>query len=245
MIERDKTFELYRTSVRKIQWMSYGFIFMILLGSAALRRDSFLNMLVSPKTLSEVPAFICRIILFGCVLALILRWIAASAHELDILDEYVGYVFPRARTYMAMIAISITLGVMLVLIYDITIFSAYFSCYLLLNYWTQWVTNCHVKDSLKKTRRTKKNKEVREVLEHYWLCRPQLGRIVTMMFTSMVSLCFAIAGTVIDSLLTEKLHIIAYIILILNISIGEAIISLWRHRRDNDIVRIKESSSDK
>lgn len=245
MIERDKTAEMYISSIRSIQRMAYTLIFSILLGSVALRHDSFLAMLVLPKALSEAPAFLCRITLFACVLTFILRWIAATAHELDILFEYVEYVFIKSRVYMAMVALSVALGVMLVLVYDITIFSAYFSCFLLLNYWTQWATNDQVKDSLAKTKRMNQNKEVLEVLEHYWLRRPQLGRIVTMMFTSMVSVCFAVSGTVSDSVLSKKLHLIAHLILILNILIGEAILSLWRHSRDKNIVKIKESFNDK
>jgi hypothetical protein len=165
----------------------------------------------------------------------VIRWIAATAHELQLWLRNLRYVFVKSHLYSAMLGLAVVMGMMLILAYNLLAFTGFFSCYLLFNYWTQWVANEHFERALNRTQATSsENSQVLEVLRTYWLRRPQLARITTMMFVSFISFILALKGSE-GGPHSRHLMIGSYFVTIGNILVGEATISRWRTIRDRDL----------
>lgn len=155
-------------------------------------------------------------------------------HEFQLWLRYLHFVFIRSHVYASMYGLAVVLGMLLILVYNIVAFTGFFSCYLLVNYWTQWVSNEHFPRALAATEKSASDshKKVLEVLREYWLGRPQMARIATMMFFSLVSFAFALRGEAGEGS-ANAYTTAAYVLTTLNIAFGEAIISVWRLKRDN------------
>jgi hypothetical protein len=136
-----------------------------------------------------------------------------------------------------MILTAIGLGVLLLTVWDIMFFSGYFALFLLFNYWSQWLANDYFANALADTPQTPQNSKLLEALETYWLKRPQLARIVTMMFIALLAFALSLTGHFAAQKNREVLDLVAYGLIILNIVAGEALVVYWRSRRDSAIAR--------
>ncbi|MEA2603964.1 MAG: hypothetical protein QOF89_4956 [Acidobacteriota bacterium] len=243
MVERTAASDFTIEAIRRAQFMSYVLIFSILLGSVALRREAFLAMWTLPSSTATLSSFLERLLLFFVTLIFILKWIANTAHEFNLWVEHLEYIFVRAQVYVAMLGLAFGLGLMLVLVYDVTIFAAYFTAFLVFNVWTQWLANDHFRRSAHKTVHTDKNRSVLEILEHYWLKRPQLKRIAGMALFSLASFIIALLGTLRGDEWEEPLHLLAGGVLVLTIVVGEFLIARWRTTRDYQLQHIVDAQS--
>lgn len=72
-------------------------------------------------------------------------------------------------------------------------------------------------------------------MEYFWLRRPQLARIATMMFLNSIAFGLALAGQVQQEPQRHRFQLTAYCILILVLLIGEIIIAFWRHKLRQNI----------
>lgn len=243
MVKRTTASDFNIEAIRRAQFMSYVLIFSILLGSVALRREAFLAMWTLPGSVAAFSSFLERLLLFFVTLVFILRWIASTAHEFNLWVEYLEYIFVRAQVFVGMLGLAFGLGLMLVLVYDITIFAAYFTAFLCFNLWTQWLTNDHFRRAAQKTGHNDENRSVLEVLEYYWLKRPQLRRIAVMAFFSLVAFIIALLGTLRGDEWEEPLHLLAGGLLVLTIVVGEFLIARWRATRDHRLQGIVDAQS--
>jgi hypothetical protein len=227
-------------AVKNIQRASYVLIFSICGLTLVVKRDNMVAMWAL-KSSGMLPA-VLQIVLFLCAIGLVIRWIAATAHEFQLWLGNLQYAFVKSHAYTAMLGLAVILGMMLILTYDILAFTGFFSCYLLFLYWTQWVSIEHFERALNRTHVNlgEKQDKILGVLRIYWLRRPQLARVVTMMFVSQFSFALALkssgGGPYAQPLLSS-----AYIIAICNIIAGEVIISRWRSARDRDLQALVDS----
>lgn len=221
-------------SVHQMQYLSYGLIFLTLLGLAGLLvfSETFRSFFVFTGSTLQTTLAILRIMLGVAVMFLIGMWIAATFHELLLWINNLQIVFVTYQVYLAMILTAIGLGLMLLMVWDIMFFSGYFALFLLFNYWSQWLANDYFANALAETPRTPQNSKLLEALETYWLKRPQLARIVTMMFIALVAFALSLTGHFGAQGKREVLDLVAYALIILNIVVGEAIVVFWRGRRD-------------
>ena len=231
-------------SVHQIQYLCYGLIFFTFLGFAGLLvfSETFRSLFIFGTSFLRNTLAVLRIILGVTTLVWIGMWIAATMHELSIWVIYLRIVFPKHQVYLAMVLLAIGLGVMLLLVYDIVIFSGYLAVFLLFNFWTQWLSNEHFARALAETRRTTRNSMLLDALETYWLRRPQLARIATMMFISLVAFALSLVGRFGTDQRADLLELLAYGLTILNIVGGEAVINVWRSRRDTAISAAEASA---
>jgi len=228
-------------SVHQMQYLSYGLIFFTFLGFAGLLvfSETFRSFFVFSGSTTRTALAILRIALGVIAMFLVGMWIAATFHELLLWINNLKIVFVTYQVYLAMILTAVGLGVMLLMVWSIMMFSGYFALFLLFNYWSQWLANDYFANALAETRRTPENSKLLEALETYWLKRPQLARIVTMMFISLVAFALSLAGHFGAQNKREVLDLVAYGLMILNILCGEALIIAWRSRRDTAIAKAK------
>ena len=219
-------------TLKKIQFYSYPAIMVFSAGLLTIFRDSVaVTWSLNPWLVT--PLALVIVILIGV-------WISATVHEFQLWQRYLCFVFIRQQVYAAMFGIAFLLGTMLVfaVAFNIVIFTGFFSTYLLFNYWTQWVTNEHFKRALISSRKkgniSESEMEVLSILNQYWLSRPQLARIATMMYFSMLSFCLAFKG-INGGVYEPDYSAGAYLLIIFNIIIGEAVINRWRNVRDNKL----------
>lgn len=235
MERNDKMVQNQDSDFRKLQTFCYGMVLTIVFGTLALRRDAILTEFALPQSTSALPLFICRIVLFLITLFYVVQWFAATAHELSLWVRWLDFVFMRGETYIATFGLAVALGMLLVFVPYIALFSAYFSAFLLLHYWWQWLCNEYfVRASARRSIRESKDTAL-PALRHYWLDRPLLGRIVTMLFFSMIAFSIALTGTVTEGDASNTLKLSAYLVMILTIGGSEVIILYWRRARDRAI----------
>jgi hypothetical protein len=197
-----------------------------------------------PANRQEVVPFAARWSLFLVLGGLAIRWVRATHHELNLWKQWLDNPAIKGEVYATIVFLSLTLGVCLAYFYNTVLITLIFTAFLLLNYWGQWLSNDHIRRSLLQTRERQKSEThqaVLGVLERYWLQRPQLARITTLMFFSSVAFSIALAGAVQSGPGKQRFQLLASSILTVNILFGEIIIGWWRHRREQDIAQAKQS----
>jgi hypothetical protein len=230
-------------SVHQMQYLSYGLIFFTFLAFAGLFvfSETFRSFFVFGGSNVRTMLAILRIVLGVAAMFLIGMWIAATFHELLLWINNLQIVFVTYQVYLAMILTAVGLGVMLLMVWNVVLFSGYFALFLLFNYWSQWLANDYFANALAETPRTSENSKILAALETYWLKRPQLARVVTMMFVSLIAFALSLTGHFGARNKMEVLDVIAYALIILNIVCGEALIIFWRSRRDTAIARARSA----
>lgn len=212
--------------------------------AASISFNGFSDMWALRSEALEFATFAMQVLLFVLLVVLVFRWIIATHHELDMWLTYLEHPFTRQEMYGAICGISVTVGLMAAFPHKVLLVTGLFTAYSLLNYWTQWLCNDHFSHALAKTRKmriSKDNSQVLEVMEHYWLKQPQLGRIATTMFFSAIAFSFALAGAFQQAPQKNTFELIAYAVLILTILVSEIVIAIWRYKLDRGIAAVVTS----
>jgi hypothetical protein len=232
-----------------LKGFAYAELVGVLLGMIALNVKYF------EKTCEDIPKiatfsaiellnFAAPVILFIGLVFLMFRWIIATQHEFDMWKSWLNNPFTPIEQKAALIVFPVFLGIMPAFPNHIVITSGFMAIYSLSNYWTQWLSNDHFHRALQKTRETPVDKvqnEVLTVMEHFWLKRPQLGRIATMLFFNCIAFSLALAGSFQQEPQKHRFRLTAYAILILVLLISEIIIARWRQKMGQDIQQIKDA----
>lgn len=187
---------------------------------------------------------VAGIILFGGLAVLAYRWIDATNNEMEMWIEELRNPMTKKQVQGAMFGLAIVLGTLLALAHNIRCLSALMAVYFLVNYWTQWLSNEHFRQALERTRQLpnpKTNFKVLDVMEEYWLARPQMARIATMMFFASLAFSLALAGWAQQEPQRTRFYMASYALLFLNMLVGEIVIFLWRSDRDNKIELASET----
>jgi hypothetical protein len=215
--------------------IGYALIFGVFAITISQNDFSDLWRLPHPQTSLQMGVFIARLVLFATLAILTFRWIIATNHELFIWLQWLDHPFQRSEVYGAFFALSVFLGIAVAFPHHVIVISALLTAGLLLNYWTQWLANEQFERALRRTQRRSLGPlriAALPILIAYWIDRPQLGRIATMMFVSGWAYSFAFASAFAPSSVRVPFELAADTILILNIACGECVIAVWRHRRD-------------
>jgi hypothetical protein len=128
---------------------------------------------------------------------------------------------------------------------NVVFVSGFLTVYLLVNYWTQWLSDEQFEHALQRTREgslTRTRTRVLSVMEEYWVKRPQLARITTLMFVACMAYSLAFAGFFQEEPLKHGLYLTSYCVLFLDIFIGEIVIFRWRFKRDRNIIQAIQGS---
>lgn len=212
---------------------------------AFLTPNSFWTVMTAVPDSPGLPLFATRWLTFLALAALAFRWVIATKHEstiwgkwLDNPDDTQG----MKDAVAAIFALWISLGVMLGLVHNVLLIGSYVTILYVINIWTQSLANDHYRDAVKFTRRTNAKELARDqgwarvldVLDDYWVEKPQIGRLVAMLVLSFVALVLALIGRG-DADQLHYFQIAAYLVLALDIIIGEIVVSRWRTRRDQAI----------
>lgn len=223
---------------RPMQWFAYGGIATIAFGIG--RVNGFGIILIPPLNQDEIYIFFARIVLFVEFVILAIRWIIATHYELGMWIRELNNPPSKDTEWVSMLCLSIVLGLLVSFPHRIVYISAFMTVYSFLNYWTQWICNDRFSIALEKTRVSKKHvvydkKMVLNAMERFWIKRPQLARITSMMFFSSIAFSLAFAGHFQQGIQRIKFQLCAYILLILNILVSEIIVYYWRYILDKEI----------
>ena len=178
------------------------------------------------------------IILFGGLAVLAYRWVHATSNEMEMWIDELRNPMTKKQVQGAMFGLAIVLGSLLALAHNIPYLSALMAVYFLVNYWTQWLSNKHFGQALERTRKSPlstTNFKVLDVMEEYWLARPQMGRIATMMFFALLAFSLALAGWAQQEPQKTRFYLASYVLLFLDILVGEIVMFVWRRDRDSKI----------
>jgi hypothetical protein len=186
--------------------------------------------------------YLAAIVLFLECLVLSFRWVSATKKELNLWIYYLVNPVDKDEVTLAIIGLGVTLGVMLAFTYAIRFISFFITLYFGLNYWTQWLSNDHFDRALQRTRSGSVNtikEKVLNVMEQYWLVRPQMARIVTLMFFSAIAFSLALAGGLQPEPQKTYFFLASYSVLFVDILTGEIFMFWWRRDRDKKIDMIE------
>jgi hypothetical protein len=217
-----------------------------LVAGLAVAFNGFGAMWVPPDANRQWILFILRIVLFVELVTLSIRWIIATAAEFDLWLRWLDNPVQKQEVYGAIFGLSVFLGICVAFPHRALFITAFMSASWLFNYWTQWLANDHFARALRRTRQSgvidDAKRQVLLIFERYWLVRPQLARIVTLMFLGLVSFALALAGSVVAEPARSAWHVAAYTLLILDIFGGELIIARWRLERNQQMATLLDEA---
>ena len=225
-----------------IQYWGYGLIIFIYTAAEYAQEWESLKYLGHPFLEPNVLLYILRVIFFVELVIFIVRWIIATINELELWanselnwSHWTKNPFEKQNTYSAIFGLAVFLGLLLAFSNKIFVAASILSIYSLFGYWTQWLCNNYFSHSINETKiKNEKHLKRITIMKHYWLEQPQLARIATVMFFSLISVIFATAA-LFQSEQKDSFEIAAYVILILDILIAETYISKWRIKRDREL----------
>jgi hypothetical protein len=215
---------------------AYGGIFVV--AGVAISLNGFAGMWDIPTEPIEIALFVSRAILFAELLILAFRWVFATHHEMNMWIHWLYNPLDNKEIYAAMFSLSFFLGLSIAFPHRIGFLSGFITVSFLFVYWAQWLANNHFEEALRITRGeslSSTKSKVLDIMETYWLKRPLFARVTIMMFFSSLAFSLAIVGLVQHEPQRQRYQLVAYIILILDVFIGEAVITGWRLKRDKDI----------
>jgi hypothetical protein len=173
-----------------------------------------------------------------CVLILLaIRWVYATDKEFRLWTRVLENPIEKWDAYAAIVSLSLVMGFCLAYAFDLVKVSMAFTGFLLINYWSQWQANDHFSHALSATREQttdRARQNVLNVMESYWLKKPQLARINTMMFFSSMAFSLAWAGSFLKEPQKNNFELAATVILIGNIVVAEIFIGIWRYQRNRE-----------
>lgn len=197
--------------------------------------NNFKSMWAPPVAAQDTESYIARIVLLIVLILLAIRWVFATDKEFKLWAQVLENPVEKWDAYVAIVLLPLGLGFCLAYAFDLVKVSMAFTGFLLINYWSQWQSNDHFTHALPETRKKAKDagrQGVLNVMEQYWLKRPQLARITTMMFFSSLAFSLAWAGSFEKQLLRHRFELSATIVLVVSIVLGEILIGIWRYQRN-------------
>lgn len=219
---------------------AYGSIFGVFGIALAVTSDSFKAMWLFPASGGlDLALYIAKIVFFLEVLALVVAWVVSTKDEMRLWKRRLANppeTVERKQVYLAIIGLALVLGLALAFPYNPLFITFFLTVSWLVNYWTQWLCLDHFSGALERTKaKSAAHQKVLAVMKHYWLVRPQLGRIATMMFWGAMAFSLAFAAAFQPGPRKTLLQFLSYCILFMDILVGELTIWWWRINRDRDM----------
>jgi hypothetical protein len=227
---------------KTLQYLSAG-AFMIVLFVAALIAswNKYVEMFEHDQ-LHFFESAILALLTFG----LFIRYWIACNDELSMLTYYLDEpptLRVKSKTYAVIILLAIFFGILMSSADRIIVYAALIVTYSLLDMWGSWQVLRAIEPLIDHKLATAEGDQRKIVLyiRKYYFSNPTLQRIVTIMFASWIALVFAIMARY-EKERSVSYEAVAYSILILNIVISEAVIALWRKKRDDAIEQIGKTN---
>jgi hypothetical protein len=180
--------------------------------------------------------FVSRLLLFAVLAVLSYRWIHATYVEARMWSRWLDYRQEPEQGYLAMALLALLLGLLVGFADRIVIVSAILTASLLVNCWTQRLCNKYFAERLQHARHkysgSSKKMHILDIMEYFWVNRPQLGRIVMMTVVSTVAFGLALAGALRPGPRSNYFYLAAYALLIIDIIVGETVVFIWRRHLD-------------
>jgi len=247
-----REFEVDLAETSFLKGLAYAELLAVLLGMVAFNAKYFESTYETiPKIATfsaiELLSFVAPVILFVGLVVLMFRWIVATQDEFDLWKLWLNNPLTQQEQKATLIVFPVFMGIVPAFPNHIVVTSGFIAIYSLVNYWTQWLCNDHFHHALQRTRKTSLDSvrsEVLTVMEHFWLRRPQLGRIATMMFFNCIAFSFALAGSVQQEPQGHRFRLTAYAVLFLNLLINEIILATWRYKLHQKIHIIETDYED-
>jgi len=238
--QNSKRNELKQRDVSTGHWkklelcFNIGFAVILTTVLTAFAKDRFVSLWPVDLSPSYCSKFLGVILLIEIIVLLFL-WTFAVWNEMNILKKYFFKYIPQQPYQVAVwtVMFCLVLGLLGKFSDRIVVCSAIFAIYGLGDIWGQKIRNNQLKDVLRKMGKDKYEETPTQVIKSFYLERPQLERSASIMFFSFVGLMLAQASLFNESTLKGKwLECSAYLVVILNIAIGEIVIYRWRRQRD-------------
>ena len=193
-----------------------------------------------PHEASDTPLFFLRLAMFVLLCVWSLRWIWATQRELTFWVIWMPeFHFARWEAVAAMLGLAPVLGTLIASAHNLPLCTGLMAATAFMNYWTQAVANEHFVDAVALSREQEVEpwrEEVLEAMERFWLDRPQMGRIVAIMFAHCLTFTVAVAGATTSSPERSRmLYIAAAVMFIVTTVAGEVVVAVWRRRLSRDI----------
>lgn len=177
---------------------------------------------------------------------LFVRYLTATHHELGLLQEYLsGPSAPRIdpSAYYNVFLLAVVFGVLIAMSHLILVYSALIIVFSLLDYWGGWQGRRKITplfDKKLSQHLSERERKIVEIIRHHYLGNPSLGRVTIMMFFNWVAFSLALVA---HYERIERCRDLAYLIVILNIVVGEFVIHRWRNIRDRKIEKLDPTAT--
>ncbi len=218
-----------------------GLAFLVISGLLVTFRERIV-LVCSHSGLIDFPILHLSVLLLVCVLFLIVQWFRACYGEIVMLRSYLEDYVPQIPSggYYTVVLTALFLGTMGYFSPRILIFSAIFVCYNLSDIWGQWYMITRFRIMIKSMKTSIPSDDTRwrdwRIIETYYLGRPHIRRCIIILVCSIICVVLSTLALFPDFAGSSRmLTIIAYVIMILNIAVSEAIIMNWRRIRDRDL----------
>lgn len=231
------------TRVDTKKWFAYSLIFVVFAVAVGIPQNNFGSLWIRPTVSSDAALFVTRLLVFAELCVMVYQWINATDNELTLWVRWLPkQPLERPEAFQAMFGLAVYLGLELALVPHVRLLTFAASALALLNYWTQWLANEHFVEALEFSRSEEDNlvrQDILDVLENYWVRRPQLGRIAMQIY--FVGLSFTIAAIAAFEPEPQRAwyQAAAYGLLFLTILTTEITITLWRHERDRELKKLE------
>ena len=184
--------------------------------------------------------------LSAATVLLFTRYLTACHHELSLLEEYLGASSaPRVDpgVYYNVFLLAVVFGVLIAMSHLIMVYSALIIIFNLADLWGGWQGEQKIKPLFEKKlsqHLAPTERKIIEIIRYYYLGNPTLERVATVMFVNFIACSSALVAHFTGILWWRDL---AYLIVILNICVGELVMYRWRRRRDRMIAAVDPTSA--
>jgi len=218
-----------------------AFVFLVATGFLLYSKEK-LALLLSCEGANHFPRLHLSVLLVIAVLILIIQWIRANNAEIQMLEDHFREFIPAlpSSSFHCAVVIAVLLGVLVYLSDRIVAFSGVFLSYNLLTIWGNWLVSTRLRQAIRQGRSHGPDANTRasawQAIEAYYLGKPQLKRMLAIVLFSIAALLLGVFSSVYARRALGPLLLYgAYAVMILNIVISEAVISIWRRERDRAI----------
>lgn len=194
----------------------------------SLSWNKYISLMQTDKDL-----FILSSLLALFSLGLFIAYATATNHELNLLKDYLSEgQIPRImpKTYLAAFGLAILFGILISVTENLLVYSSIMVSYNFFDLWGNWQVSKHIGpaiDNKLKTAKSTKLKQDLQTINDFYFRNPTLPRIVTIMFMNWIVVCLALTYIFTKN---ELLRNAGYILLFVNIAIGEIVVHYWRFK---------------
>ncbi len=222
--------------VRLKQFWDFGIILIVASGVLGFSKDRILSAFTM-EALSQFPVVQLPIVLLVQTIFLVLLWMKVTSSEIQMLKDYFTEYIPALprQSFHIIVVLGFTLGVLGCFYDRIAVYCSVFVTFKLFEIWGTWIRDSKFKAGFEEAKKSAAGNRLNEVniIEGYYLNKPQLQLAVTVLFFTFVSLILGLLGKTLPERDVSKWFTVgAYSVMIATIAVNEFVYMIWRHNRD-------------